>query len=213
VSDPKALIAARAAREVYPGEVVNLGIGIPNLIPGYLGADTEIFLHTENGLLGVGPRPQEGEIEPDLVDAAKRPVTALPGASYFDSASSFAMIRGGHVDVAVLGALQVNERGDIANWAIPGKDVMGVGGAMDLVVGANRVVVTMTSTTPSGEPKLVRECTFPLTAREAVDVIVTEHAVFRVRDRSLFLTELLGGATVEEVDRVTEARYAIELEG
>jgi len=213
VSDPKALIAARAAREVYPGEVVNLGIGIPNLIPGYLGADTEIFLHTENGLLGVGPRPQEGEIEPDLVDAAKRPVTALPGASYFDSASSFAMIRGGHVDVAVLGALQVNERGDIANWAIPGKDVMGVGGAMDLVVGANRVVVTMTSTTPSGEPKLVRECTFPLTAREAVDVIVTEHAVFRVRDGSLFLTELLGGATVEEVDRVTEARYAIELEG
>lgn len=213
MSDPKALIAARAAREVYPGEVVNLGIGIPNLIPGYLGADTEIFLHTENGLLGVGPRPQEGEIEPDLVDAAKRPVTALPGASYFDSASSFAMIRGGHVDVAVLGALQVNERGDIANWAIPGKDVMGVGGAMDLVVGANRVVVTMTSTTPSGEPKLVRECTFPLTAREAVDVIVTEHAVFRVRDRSLFLTELLGGATVEEVDRVTEARYAIELEG
>lgn len=213
MSDPKALIAARAAREVYPGEVVNLGIGIPNLIPGYLGADTEIFLHTENGLLGVGPRPQEGEIEPDLVDAAKRPVTALPGASYFDSASSFAMIRGGHVDVAVLGALQVNERGDIANWAIPGKDVMGVGGAMDLVVGANRVVVTMTSTTPSGEPKLVRECTFPLTAREAVDVIVTEHAVFRVRDGSLFLTELLGGATVEEVDRVTEARYAIELEG
>jgi len=213
VSDPKALIAARAAREVYPGEVVNLGIGIPNLIPGYLGADTEIFLHTENGLLGVGPRPEEGEIEPDLVDAAKRPVTALPGASYFDSASSFAMIRGGHVDVAVLGALQVNERGDIANWAIPGKDVMGVGGAMDLVVGANRVVVTMTSTTPSGEPKLVRECTFPLTAREAVDVIVTEHAVFRVRDGSLFLTELLGGATVEEVDRVTEARYAIELEG
>jgi len=210
---PKMLIAARAARELHAGEIVNLGIGIPNLIPGHLGADTKIFLHTENGLLGVGPRPSEDEIDPDLVDAAKRPITALPGASYFDSASSFAMIRGGHVDVAVLGALQVSERGDIANWAIPGKDVMGVGGAMDLVVGANRVVVTMTSTTPSGEPKLVRECTFPLTARGAVDVVVTEHAVFRFRDGSLNLTELLGGATVEDVDRVTEARYAIELEG
>jgi 3-oxoacid CoA-transferase B subunit len=207
MSDPKALIAARAAQELYPGEVVNLGIGIPNLIPGHLGPDTEIFLHTENGLLGVGPRPTEDELDPDLVDAAKRPITALPGASYFDSASSFAMIRGGHVDVAVLGALQVSERGDIANWAMPGKDVMGVGGAMDLVVGANRVVVT------TGEPKLVRECTFPLTAREAVDVVVTEHAVFRLRDGSLVLTELLGGATVEDVDRVTEANYTVDLEG
>ena len=138
-ADPKALIAARAAQELRPGEVVNLGIGIPNLIPGYLGAETEIFLHTENGLLGVGPRPTEDELDPDLVDAAKQPITALPGASYFDSAASFAMIRGGHVDVAVLGALQVSERGDIANWAMPGKDVLGVGGAMDLVVGAGRV--------------------------------------------------------------------------
>jgi 3-oxoacid CoA-transferase len=211
--DPKSVIAARAAHELRSGEVVNLGIGIPNLIPGYLGPDTDIFLHTENGLLGVGPRPAEDEHDPDLVDAAKRPITALPGASYFDSASSFAMIRGGHVHVAILGALQVSERGDIANWAMPGKDVLGVGGAMDLVVGANRVVVTMTATTPSGEPKLVRECTFPLTARGAVDVVVTEQAVFRFQDGSLALTELLGGATIEDVDRVTEARYAIELEG
>ena len=211
--DPKSRIATRAAQELRPGEVVNLGIGIPNLIPGFLGADTEIFLHTENGLLGVGPRPTEEDFDPDLIDAAKRPVTALPGASYFDSASSFAMIRGGHVDVAVLGALQVSERGDIANWAIPGKDVLGVGGAMDLVVGARRVIVTMTSTTPSGEPKLVRECTLPLTAREAVDVVVTERAVFRFRDGSLALTELLGGATVEDVDRVTEASYIVDLEG
>jgi 3-oxoacid CoA-transferase B subunit len=210
--DPKSVIAARAAQELRPGEIVNLGIGIPNLIPGYLGAGTEIFLHTENGLLGVGPRPAEDELDPDLVDAAKRPITALPGASYFDSASSFAMIRGGHVDVAVLGALQVTERGDIANWAIPGKDVLGVGGAMDLVVGARRVIVTMTSTTPKGEAKLVRECTFPLTAREAVDVIVTEQAVFRIRDDSLVLTELLGESTVADVSSVTEARFTIELE-
>jgi 3-oxoacid CoA-transferase B subunit len=211
-ADPKTVIAARAAKELRPGEIVNLGIGIPNLIPGYLGKDTAIFLHTENGLLGVGPRPTEDELDPDLVDAAKRPITALPGASYFDSASSFAMIRGGHVDVAVLGALQVGERGDIANWAIPGKDVLGVGGAMDLVVGARRVLVTMTSTTPAGDAKLVRECTFPLTARGAVDVVVTEQAVFRLRDGSFVLTELLGEATVEEVSSVTEARFTIELE-
>jgi len=211
-SDPKTVIAARAARELRSGEIVNLGIGIPNLIPGHLGAGTDIFLHTENGLLGVGPRPTEDEVDPDLVDAAKRPITALPGASYFDSASSFAMIRGGHVDVAILGALQVSERGDIANWAMPGKDVLGVGGAMDLVVGAKRVVVTMTSTTPAGEPKLVRECTFPLTARDSVDVVVTELAVFRLRDGALTLAELLGDATLEDVARVTDARYTVELE-
>jgi 3-oxoacid CoA-transferase B subunit len=210
-ADPKAVIAARAARELRAGEIVNLGVGIPNLIPGFLGADTEIFLHTENGLLGVGPRPSETERDPDLVDAAKQPVTALPGASYFDSASSFAMIRGGHVDVAVLGALQVSERGDIANWAIPGKDVLGVGGAMDLVVGAGRVVVTMTSTTPKGEPKLLRECTFPITARGAADVVVTELAVFRLQEGSLVVSELLGGATLEDVERVTEARYSVAL--
>jgi 3-oxoacid CoA-transferase len=211
-SDPKSVIAARAAQELRAGEIVNLGIGIPNLIPGHLGADTEIFLHTENGLLGVGPRPTEDELDSDLVDAAKRPVTALPGASYFDSASSFAMIRGGHVDVAVLGALQVGERGDIANWAIPGKDVLGVGGAMDLVVGARRVIVTMTSTTPAGEPKLVRECTFPLTASGAADVVVTERAVFRIREGSLVLTELLGESTVADVSSVTAARFTVELE-
>jgi 3-oxoacid CoA-transferase B subunit len=212
-SDPKTVIAARAAQELRAGEIVNLGIGIPNLIPGQLGAEAEIYLHTENGLLGVGPRPREEEVDPDLVDAAKRPITALPGASYFDSATSFAMIRGGHVDVAVLGALQVSERGDIANWAIPGKDVMGVGGAMDLVVGARRVIVTMTSTTPTGERKLIRECTLPLTAREAADVVVTELAVFRLRERSLVLTELLAGATVEDVERVTDAHFFVELEG
>jgi 3-oxoacid CoA-transferase subunit B len=210
--DAKAAIAARAARELRPGEVVNLGIGIPNLIPAYLGADTEIFIHTENGLLGVGPRPTEEDLDPDLVDAAKLPVTALPGASYFDSATSFAMIRGGHVDAAVLGALEVSSAGDIANWAIPGRDVLGVGGAMDLVVGARRVIVTMMSTSSSGEPKLVSECAYPLTARGAVDVVITELAVFRFRDRSLFLTELLDGATVEEIESVTTAPFTVALE-
>jgi 3-oxoacid CoA-transferase B subunit len=207
------VIAARAARELRSGEVVNLGIGIPNLIPGFLGPDTDVFLHTENGLLGVGPRPGEAALDPDLIDAAKRPVTALPGASYFDSAQSFAMIRGGHVDVAVLGALQVSGGGDIANWAVPGKDVLGVGGAMDLVVGARRVIVTMTATSSTGEPKLVSACTYPLTAAAAADVVITEQAVFRRDDDSLRLTELLEGATLEDVAAVTSAPYAVDLEG
>jgi 3-oxoacid CoA-transferase B subunit len=212
LSDARLRIARRAARELRPGEIVNLGIGIPNLIPGFLGEDAGIYLHTENGLLGVGPRPSDGELDPDLIDAAKQPITALPGASYFDSAASFAMIRGGHVDVAVLGALQVSARGDIANWAVPGKDVLGVGGAMDLVVGARRVIVTMTATSSSGEPKIVAECTHPLTAREAADVVVTELSVFRVREGQLFLTELAEGVTVSDVTAVTSAPFVVDLE-
>jgi 3-oxoacid CoA-transferase B subunit len=211
-SDPKSAIAARAAHELRPGEVVNLGIGIPNLIPGFLGQDTRVFLHTENGLLGVGPRPADEELDPDLIDAAKRPVTALPGAAYFDSAQSFAMIRGGHIDVAVLGALQVSAAGDIANWAVPGKDVLGVGGAMDLVVGARRVIVTMTATSSAGEPKVVAECTYPLTARGAADVVITELSVFRLRDGALVLTELQPGATLDDVRAVTTAPFTVDLE-
>lgn len=210
--DVKSSIAARAAQELRPGEIVNLGIGIPNLIPGVLGDATSVFLHTENGLLGVGPRPGDDELDPDLIDAAKQPVTALPGAAYFDSAQSFAMIRGGHVDVAVLGALQVSIGGDIANWAVPGKDVLGVGGAMDLVVGARRVIVTMTATSSSREPKVVAECTHPLTARGAADVVVTEHAVFRLREGALVLTELCGNATLEEVQAETGASFDVDLE-
>ena len=210
--DPKFVIAERAARELREGEIVNLGIGIPNLIPGFLQEGTQVFLHTENGLLGVGPRPGESEADPDLVDAAKRPVSAMPGASYFDSAASFAMIRGGHLDAAVLGALQVSTHGDIANWAIPGKDVLGVGGAMDLAVGAKRVIVTMTATSSTGEPKIVSDCTYPITARQAADVIITELSVFRLLDGILTLTELLSGATVEDVRRVTAARFAVDLE-
>jgi 3-oxoacid CoA-transferase B subunit len=212
MTDAKLMIAERAARELRSGEVVNLGIGIPNLIPGFLGDETDVFLHTENGLLGVGPRPNEDELDPDLIDAAKRPVTALPGASYFDSSASFAMIRGGHVDAAVLGALQVSARGDIANWAVPGKDVLGVGGAMDLVVGARRVIVTMTATSSRGEPKVVEACTYPLTAAGVADVIVTELSVFRLVDDELRLTELLGGATVDDVKHVTDTPFVVALE-
>ena len=205
-------IARRASQELRPGEVVNLGIGIPNLIPSFLGGGPRVHLHSENGLLGVGPRPGPEELDPDLIDAAKQPVTALPGAAYFDSTESFAMIRGGHVDVAVMGALQVSARGDIASWAVPGKDVLGVGGAMDLVVGARTVIVTMTSTSSAGEPKLVPECTYPLTAREAADVVVTELAVFRFREGVLTLAELLDGVTLEDVARVTAAPYEVALE-
>jgi 3-oxoacid CoA-transferase B subunit len=210
--DAKATIAARAVRELRPGEVVNLGIGIPNLIPAFLPADAGVFLHSENGVLGVGPRPAGDELDPDLIDAAKQPVTALPGAAYFDSAASFAMIRGGHVDVAVLGALQVSASGDIANWAVPGRDVLGVGGAMDLVVGARRVVVTMTATSSAGEPKVVPECTYPLTARGAADVVVTELCVFRLGDGGLRLTELLDGATVDDVAAATTAPFSLDLD-
>jgi 3-oxoacid CoA-transferase B subunit len=210
--DLKTSIAARAAQELRPGEIVNLGIGIPNLIPGLLGNGTNVFMHTENGLLGVGPRPGDDELDPDLIDAAKRPVTALPGAAYFDSAQSFAMIRGGHIDVAVLGALQVSISGDVANWAVPGKDVLGVGGAMDLVVGARRVIVTMTAASSTGAPKVVSECTYPLTARGVADVVVTELSVFRLRDGALVLTELLGEATVDLVRAVTGASFDVDLE-
>lgn len=212
MDDVRMLIAERAARELEPGEIVNLGIGIPNLIPRCLPPGTQVHLHTENGLLGVGPPPAKGEGDPDDIDAAKRPVTAVPGASYFDSAESFAMIRGGHLDVAVLGALQVSAAGDIANWAVPGKDVLGVGGAMDLVVGARRVIVTMTARSSDGSPKVVPECTFPLTARAAADVVITELGVFRIRDHRLHLTELLGDATLEDVADATSAPYLVSLE-
>ena len=210
--DVKPRIAARAALELRPGEVVNLGIGIPNLIPAFLGPETSVVLHTENGLLGVGPRPDDADLDPDLIDAAKQPITALPGAAYFDSASSFAMIRGGHVDVAVLGALEVSGAGDIANWAVPGKDVLGVGGAMDLVVGARRVIVTMTATSSRGQPKVVAECAYPLTAAGVADVVITELSVFRLVDGELRLTELLDGATVDDVAAVTTAPFVVAVE-
>lgn len=209
--DPKTQIARRAAQELEPGQVVNLGVGIPNLIPQFLRPGSGVHIQTENGLLGVGPRPAPDEVDPDLIDAAKQPVTALAGAAYFDSADSFAMIRGGRIDVVVLGALQVSERGDIANWAVPGTNVLGVGGAMDLVVGARKVIVTMTAQTGAGEPKVVSDCTYPLTAAAAADVVVTELCVFSVREARLVLTELLGEAAVEDVQQATGAAFSIGL--
>ncbi len=212
-SDPKAVIAARAARELHAGEIVNLGIGIPNLVPTYLDPAVEVYLHTENGLIGVGPRPTPEELDLDLIDAAKRPVTMRPGAAIFDSATSFAMIRGGHIDTVLLGALEVAANGDVANWTVPGGKTLGVGGAMDLVVGARRVIITMTARSPQGAPKVVETCSLPLTARGAADVVITEHAVFRLRDGRLVLTELLDGATLAEVLAETGADVVVALDG
>jgi 3-oxoacid CoA-transferase B subunit len=206
VQDARELIAQRAALELRDGDVVNLGIGIPTLIPDHL-EGRRIFLHTENGMLGVGRRPTAEEFDPDLIDAGKQAVTALPGASYFSSADAFAMIRGGHVDVAVLGALQVSQAGDLASWAVPGKDVLGVGGAMDLVAGARRVVVTTTHCDSSGRPKLVRHCTYPLTAAAEVDLVITELAVFEVGSGRLKLCELQPGVTLDRVRHLTEAEF------
>jgi len=211
VTDPRDVIARRAAAELRPGEVVNLGIGIPNRIPAFLPPGVDVVLHTENGLLGIGPRPAAGTEDPDLIDAGKQPVTLLPGAAAFDSAASFAMIRGGHVDAVVLGALQVSEAGDIANWQVPGGKALGVGGAMDLVVGARRVIVTMTATTPEGAPKLVPACTLPLTAAGVVSCVITEHAVFRIDEDGPVLVELLDGASEEQVAAETGARCRVEL--
>lgn len=200
-------MARRVLQELHRGDVVNLGIGIPTLVADLIAPDAGIILHTENGMLGVGPAPKEGGALDYPVNAGKIPVTALPGGSYFDSADSFAMIRGGHVDVAVMGGLEVDARGNLANWAVPGKPLLGVGGAMDLASGAKRLIVTMTHTTPKGAPKIVPECTLPLTAREVVDLVVTELAVFRFREGRLALVELMPGATLEDVRAKTSAPF------
>lgn len=203
------IIARRAALELHDGDVVNLGIGIPLLVADYVPADIEVHLHTENGLLGMGPPPDGDDVDPQIVNAAKQPVTQKPGAAYFDSAASFAMIRGRHIDVAMLGALEVDERGLVANWTVPGRAVLGVGGAMDLLMGAAKLVVLMTHCTRDGAPKLVRECRFPLTGTRPADVIITELAVFRRDDEGLVLTELQPGATLEQVRAATEARFRV----
>ena len=202
-------IATRAVAHVPPAAVVNLGIGIPTFVADHLPLDS-VALQTENGLLGVGPTPGPGETDPDLVHAGKQPVTARPGASYFASSTSFGMIRGGHVDVAVLGALQVDARGRIANWAVPGRPVLGSRGAMDLLVGAGTVVVTITHTAKDGSPKIVA-ATYPLTVERPVDIVVTEAATFRVSDGGLVLVEIVDGVTLDWVHAHTTAPYAVEL--
>lgn len=199
-------MAERVRRELRAGEVVNLGIGLPSLVVRYIRQEDGIFIHTENGLLGAGPPPDGGSALEYPVDAAKHPLTALPGAAYFDSASSFAMIRGGHVDVAVLGALQVDERGTLANWSVPPK-TFGVGGAMDLASGARRVIAMMNHRTPDGRSKLVRECTLPVTARACIDLVVTDLAVFDITDRGLVLEELAPGATLDQVRTATDVPF------
>ena len=204
-------MAGRALRELRPGDVVNLGIGIPTLVAELLLPQHGVTLHSENGMLGVGPAPTQGGALDYPVNAGKRPVTALPGSSYFDSADSFGLIRGGHVDVAVMGGLQVDAGANLANWAVPGKPLLGVGGAMDLAQGARRLVVTMTHAEADGAPKLVSRCTLPLTARGAVDVVITDLAVFTFPGGRLTLTELMPGATLEEVRARTGAAFEVGL--
>ncbi|WP_269320269.1 3-oxoacid CoA-transferase subunit B [Bacillus sp. EB01] len=204
---PKQIIAARVAKEMKNGDVVNLGIGLPTMVPNYLPENVEVILQSENGYIGLGPVNRD--IDPDLVNAGGQPAGIIPGGAFFDSLFSFELIRGGHVDVTVLGGLEVDQNGNIANWMVPGKMVPGMGGAMDLVTGAKKVIVAMEHCNKKGGSKILKECTLPLTGKGVVDVIVTELAVFRVTDYGLVLEELMDGVTLDTVKEKTEAEFTL----